>query len=78
MPYTSIDDLPEKIKEVLPTHAQEIYEKSFNNAYEQYQSAEKRRNPDEDAETIAHKVAWAAVKREYEKDESGQWVKKKK
>jgi cation transport regulator len=78
MPYASVDDLPEKIREILPLHAQEIYEKSFNNAYGQYQSVQKRRDPNEDVEVIAHKVAWAAVKKEYEKGPDGKWIRKEK
>lgn len=76
MPYKTIQDLPDSVKNNLPTHAQEIYKEAFNNAWEQYDRPEERRGSASREET-AHRVAWAAVKREYEKDEqSGQWKKK--
>ncbi|MFA5999182.1 MAG: ChaB family protein [Candidatus Babeliales bacterium] len=65
MPYKTNDDLPKSISDHLPEHAQTIFRKVFNNAYEQYES-----------EQQAFKVAWAAVKKEYEKNEQGQWVAK--
>lgn len=62
MPYTTTDDLPDTVKNVLPDHAQEIYKEAFNSAYEQYADPEARRGDDEQEET-AHKVAWSAVKK---------------
>ena len=75
MPYTSISQLPKNIKEHLPKHAQEIYMEAFNNAWEQYKSSSKRREGSSHEET-AHRVAWAAVKQKYEKNEEGKWIKK--
>ena len=73
MPYTKNSDLPASVADVLPKHAKEIYRAAFNSAWEQYQE------PEEEREETAHKVAWSAVKKEYEKDEtSGKWVKKSK
>lgn len=67
MPYNTISDLPESVRDHLPKHAQEIYQAAYNNAYEEYDHEEER----------AHRVAWAAVKNDYEKDEkSGDWKKK--
>ena len=43
MPYNSISDLPESIRDHLPKHAQEIYMKAFNNAWDQYKSAYQKR-----------------------------------
>lgn len=43
MPYKNIKDLPERIKDNLPKHAQEIYRKSFNNAWKQYKDPKKER-----------------------------------
>jgi cation transport regulator len=60
MPYASVRDLPGSLHAHLPMHAQEIYRGAFNNAWIEYQdrgSAER--------EQIAHRVAWAAVKRKY-------------
>ncbi|MDE2006379.1 MAG: ChaB family protein [Rhodospirillales bacterium] len=62
MPYASIRDLPETLQRALPTHAQEIYCAAFNNAWERV-----------DSEAAAHRIAWAAVKRRYRKQD-GVWV----
>jgi cation transport regulator len=59
MPYASIADLPSPLQAHLPTHAQEIFRAAFNNAWAEYDTA--------DREEIAHRVAWAAVKRKYRK-----------
>jgi cation transport regulator len=60
MPYASNDDLPASLQKVLPAHAQDIYRAAFNNAFGEYA---RRSN----GEAIAHRVAWAAVKRQYRK-----------
>jgi cation transport regulator len=73
MPYKSVGDLPESVRDNLPKHAQEIYQEAFNSAWEQYDEPEERRGGASREET-AHRVAWAAVKKKYEKDEgSGHW-----
>jgi len=60
----------------LPEHAQRIYKKAHASAIEQYQSPEKRRGgKKQSAEEVAHKTAWSAVKKEYEK-KGNRWVKK--
>jgi cation transport regulator len=60
----------------LPEHAQHIYKKAHASALEQYQRPEKRRGgKSQSAEQVAHKAAWAAVKREYKK-KGNEWVKK--
>lgn len=70
------EDLPENVRNVLPKHAQEIYQEAHNNALEQYKDPKKRRSHASLEET-AHKVAWAAVKGKYAKDEqSGKWKQK--
>jgi cation transport regulator len=67
MPYTKLSDLPESVRDNLPKHAQEIYQAAYNNAYEEYNKDEER----------SHRVAWAAVKNKYEKDEkTGKWKAK--
>jgi cation transport regulator len=64
MPYENIQDLPDSVRNHLPKHAQEIYRSAYNSAWDQYDHEEAR----------AHRVAWAAVKDKYEKDEnSDQW-----
>ncbi len=76
MPYNKISELPDSVKDNLPKHAQEIYKEAFNSAWEQYDQPEERRG-DASREETAHKVAWAAVKKVYEKDEkNGEWRKK--
>ncbi len=69
-------DLPKGVKEALPKHAQEIYREAHNNALEQYKDPKKRRGK-ASLEEVAHKVAWAAVEKEYEKDpKTGKWRRK--
>lgn len=68
MPYESVDDLPPSLKRNLPIHAQEIFVAAFNSAWQSYG----RRQP-ERREEIAHRVAWAAVKKRYCKLGGG-WV----
>jgi cation transport regulator len=58
----------------LPEHAQKIYREAHANALKQYQKPEKRRGgKKQSAEQVAHKVAWAAVKKKYEK-QGDTWV----
>lgn len=77
MPYKDLNDLPYLIKDELPNHAQEIWMKAYNNAYEEYANPEARRNPKDSRETVANKVAWAAVDSQYTKDpKTGKWMKK--
>ncbi len=76
MPYERITELPENVRGVLPEHAQDIYKEAYNSAWDQYDRPEERRE-DASREETAHKVAWSAVKKVYEKDEgSGEWRKK--
>lgn len=64
MPYKANADLPDSVRNHLPEHAQSIYRKAFNNAYEEYGHDDGR----------AARVAWSAVKKEYEK-KGDVWVK---
>jgi cation transport regulator len=75
MPYERRNDLPDRVRGVLPAQAQDIYLAAYNSAWNQYQDPEEREG-DASREETAHKVAWAAVKQRYEKDESGDWVEK--
>lgn len=76
MPYENLKELPESVRDNLPKHAQEIYKEAYNSAWDQYKDPEDRRG-DATREETAHRVAWAAVKNDYEKDESsGRWKKK--
>ncbi len=68
MPYQSKSDLPESVRNMLPSHAQEIYRLAFNSAWEQYEQPGER-GGDRSREETAHRVAWSAVKNQYEKEE---------
>lgn len=74
MPYQQLEDLPKSVRDALPHHAQEIYQAAFNNAWDEYAKAEDRRG-DDSREEVAHKVAWAAVKQQYEKRDD-KWQRK--
>ena len=74
MPYQKIEELPSSVRNNLPTHAQEIYKEAFNHAWEEYKNPEDRRDG-ASREEIAHRVAWSAVKKEFEKV-NGQWREK--
>jgi len=65
MPYATNAELPVRVRNVLPRHAQDIYRAAFNNAYERYGT---------DREAIAHRIAWAAVKRRYVQRAARFWV----
>jgi cation transport regulator len=54
-----------------PLHAQEIYRAAFNNAWDEYAD---RIGGTRDE--IAHRVAWAAVKKLYQKSPSGDWMRR--
>ena len=54
----------------LPRRAQEIYLGAFNNAWVDYAN-----RPPTRREETAHRVAWAAVKRKYEKI-GDQWTER--
>lgn len=76
MPYEGVEDLPDQVRKVLPEHARHIYLKAYTNAWAQYEDPGERRGP-ESREEVSHKVAWAAVKQEYEKNEqTGKWERK--
>lgn len=74
MPYNSNAELPDSVRDNLPKHAQDIYREAFNDAWDRYSDPEDRRG-DASREETAHKVAWAAVKRAYDKTEDG-WQRK--
>lgn len=77
MPYENLEDLPERVRNVLPRHAQEIYRAAFNSAWDEYRDPEARKRGGTREET-AHAVAWSAVDQTYEKDErTGEWRKRR-
>ena len=75
MPYQTRDDLPATVRHVLPEHAQDIFKDAFNNAIKEYQNPDKRRDSS-NPETIAFRVAWAAVEKVYHKGTDGHWERK--
>jgi cation transport regulator len=69
MPYRMNNDLPPGVRGHLPEHAQNIFREAFNHAWQNYAQEGERR------EEIAHRVAWAAVKKNYCKVGSD-WIAK--
>jgi cation transport regulator len=74
MPYDSVKELPDSVRDNLPKHAQEVYMAAYNSAWEEYENAEDRKGG-ASREEVAHKVAWSAVKKKYEK-KNGKWKSK--
>ncbi|MFP4547844.1 MAG: ChaB family protein [Fidelibacterota bacterium] len=75
MPYDDINKLPKSVRNPLPKKAQKIFLAAYNNAWDQYKNKEDRQG-DDSRETVAMKVAWSAVKQNYEK-KNGDWQPKK-
>lgn len=69
MPYRANANLPVRVRRHLPADAQTIYRKAFNNAWDRYPRSDPRH------EEIAHRIAWAAVKRGYRKI-GDEWIAK--
>jgi cation transport regulator len=61
MPYRTNADLPASVRSHLPAHAQDIYREAFNHTFVSHAGEERQ-------EEIAHRTAWAAVKRSYVKE----------
>lgn len=74
MPYQTKKDLPDNVKNILPEHAQDIYREALNNAWDEYRDPDKRHKGGSLEETV-HRIAWAAVKKKYEK-QGDRWVAK--
>jgi cation transport regulator len=60
MPYEFNEDLPPSVRDHLPEHAQDIFREAFNHAFAEHAG-------DSRQEEAAFRIAWAAVKRSYEK-----------
>lgn len=60
MPYPNNHSLPPSVRDHLPEHAQDIYRAAFNHAFEAHIG-------DPRQEEASHRIAWAAVKRDYVK-----------
>lgn len=72
MPYRTLAELPDSVRDHVPKHAQEIYKEAFNSAWDQYKDPNDR-GGDASREEVSHRVAWAAVKEKYEKGADGDW-----
>jgi cation transport regulator len=68
LPYAVNEDLPDNLRRRLPAHAQDIFREAFNHAWASHSG-------DPEVEAIAHRIAWAAVKRHYRK-QGEIWVPK--
>ena len=68
MPYPKNSDLPKSVRDALPEAAQVIYRNAHNSAGKLYGYKN---------EVRLSKIAWAAVKRDYEQDKDKKWVEKK-
>jgi len=64
-PYKKNKDLPENVRNPLPSEAQSVWRNVFNNSV-----------ANGDSEDVARKKAWSAVKRGWKKNDDGKWVKK--
>jgi cation transport regulator len=67
MPYATNAQLPERLQECLPRHAQDIFRAAFNAAYERYGPSHEER---------ACRIAWGAVKRNYVQRSARIWVRR--
>lgn len=68
MPYAVNQQLPDSVRLHLPEHAQDIFREAFNHAYYAHED-------DPRQEEAAFRIAWAAVKRRYEKV-GGAWIER--
>jgi cation transport regulator len=69
VPYAANVDLPASVRLHLPEQAQDIFREAFNGAWYTYAA-----RPLRTREEIAHRVAWAAVKKRYRKL-GGEWAR---
>jgi len=67
MPYETLSDLPDALKDSLPKHAQEIFLAAFNSAYGDTCKDRK------DRDACANAIAWSAVKVKYKK-KGEKWI----
>lgn len=65
MPYSSNKELPDSVKNALPSEAQSTWRKIFNNAYEKYKDDSK-----------AASVAWSGLKSAGWTQDNDKWIKK--
>lgn len=74
---TQLSARTKKQIDTLPQHAQHIFKKAHDSAVKQYQDPAKRRGgKKQSSEAVAHKTAWAAVKKKYKK-QGDKWLRKR-
>lgn len=71
---TPTTQIPEELREVLPAHAERIFDKAFAVAWKEYTSA-KDGGPQGSREEVAYERAWSAVRQAgYHKNpQTGRW-----
>jgi cation transport regulator len=73
MPYEHISELPEHVRQGLPEEAQELYLTAYVHAWNEHEDPSTWREG-HTREDMADLLAWAAVKKQYEKiGTSDQW-----
>jgi cation transport regulator len=68
MPYQKIEDLPNSVRDALPSAGQKTFLAVFNSAW----SGDCKDR--DDRETRAFRVAWGAIKKSFHQNEAGEWV----
>jgi len=74
MPYENTSDLPQAIRNYLPVQAQLLFCAAFNHALSKFETP-KTEMKFGTQEELAHRIAWAAVKKRYIR-KGGRWQKK--
>ncbi len=69
MLYQSELELPRDVRDVLPSTAQAVYRKTYNQAWRAARVVSER-----DRALAAHAAAWRQVKRSFTKNVEGEWV----
>lgn len=73
MVYKTLEELPERIRNQMDPHEQEVYREAFNCAWDDYRRPEVRRLIPS-RKVVAHRVACWAVRNKFEKDQkTGRW-----
>jgi cation transport regulator len=73
MSYQSRDELPEIIRDILSPEAQDVYIDAYNAAWQTYEESTVQTL---DRQSVAHRVAWDAVNREFVHDtQRGIWYR---
>jgi CBS domain-containing protein/cation transport regulator ChaB len=74
-PFRSISELPGDVKSLLPKTAQQVYLDAYNSALRELQDPTKPPESPGEIKKSASKIAWGAVKQQYQK-KGDEWVAK--